>query len=226
MSKNLSPSLLDAHQITKRVYDEDNDAVRVEVASGTSFAISVDAADGDNLLIQGTEDGTLDGTPHVVKVNAQGELVISADVSIDNVLMKGTEDGTDSGTEHVAKINGNKELVVNVAASAIIDTVTLASDADNMGASFDSDSIDMSQMSGASFDIDFTTSDSVGTFILQGAVDTSTFRDIDLGESMNAAGVNDYFTIDLLGTSYKKLRIRYTRTSGTGTATIKAFARK
>lgn len=72
MPKNPSPSLLDAGQIVKRVYDEANDAVRVEVAAGTDFEISIDAADGDSAMFVGTEDGTPTGTQHTVKINSLG----------------------------------------------------------------------------------------------------------------------------------------------------------
>lgn len=49
MSQNTTPSFLDSPQIIKRVYEEADDAVRVKVASGTSFAVALDAADGDSV---------------------------------------------------------------------------------------------------------------------------------------------------------------------------------
>lgn len=48
MAKNVS-SLLDNAQIIKRVYDEPNDAIRVEVGVGTGFALSLSADSGDSI---------------------------------------------------------------------------------------------------------------------------------------------------------------------------------
>jgi len=50
MAQNSSPSLLDSGQIVKRVYDQANDAVRVEVGVGTSFGLSLTADSGDSVL--------------------------------------------------------------------------------------------------------------------------------------------------------------------------------
>lgn len=49
MSKNLNSSLLDAPQIIKRAFDEANDAIRVEVGSGTAFGINLNADSGDSV---------------------------------------------------------------------------------------------------------------------------------------------------------------------------------
>lgn len=49
MSQNPSISQLDSGQIIKRVYDGANDAVRVEVGSGTSFGLSISADSGDSV---------------------------------------------------------------------------------------------------------------------------------------------------------------------------------
>lgn len=79
MSQNSTPSYLDSPQIIKRVYEEADDAVRVKVASGTSFAVALDAADGDNVFIKGSEDGTTSGTSHVFKLDANGVVYVRAD---------------------------------------------------------------------------------------------------------------------------------------------------
>ena len=50
MSQNQLPSLLDSGQIIKRVFDGTNDAVRVEIGQGTSFAIGLSADSGDSIL--------------------------------------------------------------------------------------------------------------------------------------------------------------------------------
>jgi hypothetical protein len=49
MSKNLSPSYLDSPQIIKKVYDEANDAIRVEIGMGTAFGINLSADSGDTI---------------------------------------------------------------------------------------------------------------------------------------------------------------------------------
>lgn len=77
MSVNPSPSLLDGGQIVKRVYDEANDAVRVEVAGGTSFAVALDSS--DSIVVLGTEDGVVSGTPHALKVSTTGVVYVRAD---------------------------------------------------------------------------------------------------------------------------------------------------
>jgi hypothetical protein len=74
---NPSITQLDGGQIFKRVYDETNDAVRVEVASGTTFAIGVDAADGDNLAIKGLSSST---KASITNANT-GTIVAAADCS-------------------------------------------------------------------------------------------------------------------------------------------------
>lgn len=50
MSQNPAVTQLDTAQAMKRVYDEANDAIRVEVGSGTSFALSINADSGDSVV--------------------------------------------------------------------------------------------------------------------------------------------------------------------------------
>lgn len=52
MATNPNPSQLDATQIAQRTFDATNDAVRVEVGGGTSFALSLDATSGDTVGVQ------------------------------------------------------------------------------------------------------------------------------------------------------------------------------
>lgn len=77
MSVNPSISQLDNGQIIKRVYDGSNDAVRTVVAGGTSFAVALDSS--DSVVMLGTEDGIVSGTPHAIKVDANGVVIIRAD---------------------------------------------------------------------------------------------------------------------------------------------------
>ena len=58
MSQNSSPSLLDGGQVIKRIYEETDDAIRVKVASGTSFAVALDVSDGDTVGVQGNGSST------------------------------------------------------------------------------------------------------------------------------------------------------------------------
>ncbi len=53
MAKNATISQLDSPQVIKRVYDEANDAIRVEVGGGTSFQLNLDATTGDTVGVQG-----------------------------------------------------------------------------------------------------------------------------------------------------------------------------
>lgn len=77
MSQNPTISQLDAPQIVKRVFDESNDANRVVVAGGTSFAVSLDHT--DSVVTLGTEDGTVSGTYHAIKVDTSGVTFVRAD---------------------------------------------------------------------------------------------------------------------------------------------------
>ncbi len=51
MGQNPNPSLQDSGQIIKRVYDQSNDAIRVEVGTGTTFGISISADSGDSVTV-------------------------------------------------------------------------------------------------------------------------------------------------------------------------------
>lgn len=77
MSQNPTISQLDGSQIIKRVYTESDDAVRVSVASGTSFAVVLDHT--DSIVALGTEDGTPAGTYHAFKVASNGTVFVRAD---------------------------------------------------------------------------------------------------------------------------------------------------
>lgn len=77
MSINPTISQLDSGQIIKRIYDESNDAIRTEVAGGTSFAVALDHS--DSIVALGTEDGTVGGTYHAIKVASDGVAFVRAD---------------------------------------------------------------------------------------------------------------------------------------------------
>lgn len=50
MAKNTAVTQLDTGQLIKKVYDEANDAIRVEVGQGTSFGLSITADSGDSVI--------------------------------------------------------------------------------------------------------------------------------------------------------------------------------
>jgi hypothetical protein len=72
MAVNPSPSLLDINQISQRTFDSANDAIRMSLGS-TSFAVSLDAADGDNVATKG-----LSATTKVSLTNASTGIVLPA----------------------------------------------------------------------------------------------------------------------------------------------------
>ena len=104
----MADTKLDANQVLKGAYDEPNKRLRVDAsvtatlgdtvlvdANGDELDINPDgsintvitgdvnieisAADGDNVLVVGTEDGTTSGTQHVVKINAAKEVQVRDD---------------------------------------------------------------------------------------------------------------------------------------------------
>lgn len=77
------PSQLDASQVLQHVMDDATQRLRVEASINApvnvdgDILVSIDAADGDNILVLGTEDGTTSGTRHVVNVDSSGKLNIN-----------------------------------------------------------------------------------------------------------------------------------------------------
>jgi len=58
MGLNTNISLLDTGQLVKRVFDSDNDSVRITLAEATGIAIELSAADGDNIDVKGLSTST------------------------------------------------------------------------------------------------------------------------------------------------------------------------
>lgn len=104
----MSATKLDANQVLKGAYDEANERLRVDASVTATLGdtilkdsegdeldinpdgsintviagdvnIEINAADGDNVLVVGTEDGTTSGTQHVIKVNAAKEVQVKDD---------------------------------------------------------------------------------------------------------------------------------------------------
>lgn len=72
MATNPTPSKLDLTQINQRTFDSANDAVRVSMGS-TSFGVTLDSADGDNVAVKG-----LSSTTKVSLTNASTGVVVPA----------------------------------------------------------------------------------------------------------------------------------------------------
>lgn len=114
-----------------------NTSVPVTIAD--PIAIEIDAADGDNILSLGTEDGTLSGTRHVLKIGSDLNLRVKDEdvlttlntinttlsnplnvnldgfsVSPDSAIFVGTEDGTNSGVKHAARVDSDLDLRVGI----------------------------------------------------------------------------------------------------------------
>lgn len=77
MAQNPTVTRLDTAQAIKRTYDESNDAIRTIPADVTSFAIELDAADGDNVATKGLSSST---TANITNANT-GVIIAAADCS-------------------------------------------------------------------------------------------------------------------------------------------------
>jgi hypothetical protein len=107
---------LDQNQILQKVYDNDNDRLRVTVEGlvidpGTEQAVEIDARDGDSILIAGSDDGTFDGTPVPVTILPDGSLKTSASFT---------------GTVNTQVVNPTDFRTVTVTASATKTPVTFS----------------------------------------------------------------------------------------------------
>lgn len=98
-------------------------------------------------------------------------------------------------------------------------------DAQSMGASITSGGFNVGGFPYVAIQGAFTTSDAVGTFSVEGSLDGSTWSAIGLSSTPTAASASDNFLIELAPTCAPILRLKYSRTSGTGTLTAKIFAK-
>lgn len=71
----------------------------------------------------------------------------------------------------------------------------------------------------------FTTSDAAGTFSVEGSLDGSTWSNVPLSPAPVAASANDNFLIELAPATYPIVRLKYNRTSGSGTLNANIFAK-
>ena len=107
----------------------------IPVTISTPIAIEIDAADGDNIFSVGTEDGTISGISHVIRVGSDLNLrvkdedaltalnLINANLATpleaftatpDNVLFVGSEDATKTGIKHAARVDSDLDLRVGI----------------------------------------------------------------------------------------------------------------
>lgn len=91
-AQNPTITQLDVIQAIRRTYDEANDALRVEVAGGVSFAVSLDHT--DSVVVLGTEDGTAGGTYHALKTTTTGSPLITPNGSSTKVSLTSASTGT------------------------------------------------------------------------------------------------------------------------------------
>lgn len=78
----MAKTRLDQSQILQTVYDVPDDALRVKISTplpvafvGGANEVEIDAADGDSIMIVGTEDGSPTGTQRTARVDSQGRLI-------------------------------------------------------------------------------------------------------------------------------------------------------
>lgn len=88
----------------------------------------------------------------------------------------------------------------------------------SMGATFSTVATATPNADNLCYQITFTTSNAVGTFTLEASNDVSNY--VNLGTAGTAASANDTIIVTYTGVPFAYTRIKYTRTSGTGTATI------
>jgi hypothetical protein len=94
----------------------------------------------------------------------------------------------------------------------------------SLGASFNTVATAVQYQDNISYQVNITTSDSTGTFYVQGSNDNSVF--VDLATAGTVAATNDNIMIAYNQFPYAYVRLKYTAgTAGTGTCTIELMAR-
>jgi hypothetical protein len=114
MAVNSNPSLLDTHQITKRTFDSDNDAVRVVLGDATGLAMELSATDGDTIMAIGTTDGTTSGTQKAIKLGSDGTVQVAGAVTV-----SGTATVTPASSTTKASLTTSSTGVVVAAESCV-----------------------------------------------------------------------------------------------------------
>lgn len=86
----------------------------------------------------------------------------------------------------------------------------------SLGTSFVTSAVDVRYMDRVCFEVIWTTSDGVGSIIPQATSDNVNWVNLDM-LPITMASANDFGIFDIEVTSTPKIRLSYTRTSGTGT---------
>lgn len=97
---------LDQNQILQRVFEEDDDQLRVNATVTATIGDVVIDAEQSNIAIKDPV------TDNVLKINSDGSIDANTIISAnsDNILVLGSEDGTTSGTKHVLKTDATGNL--------------------------------------------------------------------------------------------------------------------
>jgi hypothetical protein len=71
----------------------------------------------------------------------------------------------------------------------------------------------------------FTTTTATGTFSVEASLDNSTWTPLTLSSSPTAAGADGNFLIELAPLCAQAVRLKYTRSAGSGTLNAKIFCK-
>jgi len=100
----------------------------------------------------------------------------------------------------------------------IIKPFHLLTDGD-MSGNLTSDSVDVTYTDNVGFQLTFTGTPT-GTFSCEGTIDETNWSALSFSSTPQAVGTADTHLLNINQIPYKKLRVKYTRTSGTGTLNV------
>lgn len=89
----------------------------------------------------------------------------------------------------------------------------------DMSGNLTSDSVDVTYTDNVGFQLSFTGTPS-GEFACEGTIDEVSWSELTFSSTPQATGSADTHLLNVNQIPYKKLRITYTRTSGTGTLNV------
>jgi hypothetical protein len=96
--------------------------------------------------------------------------------------------------------------------------------AESMGADVTSSSFDITYTDNIGIQLIFTGTPT-GNFYVQGTIDESNWSNLSFDATPTAAGAGDTHLLNISLAPYKKLRVFYDRTSGTGSLTVYVMAK-
>lgn len=100
----------------------------------------------------------------------------------------------------------------------IIKPYHLMTDGD-MSGNLTSDAVDVTYTDNVGFQLSFTGTPT-GTFSCEGTIDETNWSALSFSSTPQAVGSADTHLLNINQIPYKKLRVKYTRTSGTGTLNV------